>query len=116
MNSMLRTSGIVLFAVVAALFVEDKLHRPSKDEKLGQRIEELEQAQRDMGERSRRSESEAARQRAQDASSSRVAVALKAPAHEERDNAAGSEDSTEDEPSARPKAEPARTEEEMRSA
>jgi hypothetical protein len=41
MNTMLRTSAIVVAAVVTALFVEDRLHRPAKDEDLAQRIEEL---------------------------------------------------------------------------
>ncbi|MCC6555188.1 MAG: hypothetical protein IT372_19660 [Polyangiaceae bacterium] len=51
---MLRTSAVVLIAVVAALLVEDRLHRPSRDEDLAQRIDDLQRAQRELAELSRR--------------------------------------------------------------
>jgi hypothetical protein len=119
MSSMLRTSAIVLVAVVTALFVEDKLHGSSKDKEneLAQRLEELEQAQRQSGELSRHSASETARQRAQEAGNRRVALAPKPVArHEEKDEAADSAEEAEEAPSARAEVEPARTDGEMRSA
>jgi hypothetical protein len=110
--SMLRTSAIALVAVVAALVVENKLDRPSQNEDLAQRIDELQRGQQELRERSQRPGMQQARPEWLIAAGNRQQAP--APEHarlEDEDMAAPSEEN-----GRHAGAEPAHTREEMHAA
>lgn len=106
MSSMLRTSAIALAAVIAAVVIQDRLHRPAKDEHLAQQIEELQRAQRELRTLAMQTE------RARPALGAPTPAPAPESARHERDDAAPADK----EEARHEDAEPARTSEELRAA